>query len=206
MTVLDLIADPVRLAIVRHLSAHGAASLPELADAAGVHVNTARPHVVALQDAGLLVSERRVAARRGRPAVAYRLAAGWTLSATNFFGLAELLATALVRCQQDPKELRALGREWGRYLVGRPRAADVARELPRALERLGFDARVGEGLVMSGCPCPLVAPERPEMVCALAVGVVDGVLAASGSGSRVVASTHDPERRRCALSLQEPKP
>jgi predicted ArsR family transcriptional regulator len=201
---LDLIADPVRLAIARHLATHGAASLPELADAAGVHVNTARPHVAAMEAARLLVSQRRRAEGPGRPAVDYRLAEGWTLSATDFLGLAELLATALVRTAPEPADLRALGREWGAYLVGRPGAKDVSDELPRALERLGFQVEVDDEVLLFACPCPLVTPDRPEMVCQLAAGVVEGALAAVGSNLRVGTRDHHPELRRCTLELQRP--
>ncbi|MBA3621743.1 MAG: helix-turn-helix domain-containing protein [Euzebyales bacterium] len=204
MQSLDVIADPVRLAIARHLAAHGAASLPELADAAGVHVNTARPHVTAMEEAGLLVGERRPAEGPGRPAVDYRLAQGWTLSATDFLGLAELLATALVRSAPDPAALRGLGREWGGYLVGRPGAKDVTDQLPRVLERLGFQAVVGDEVVLFACPCPLVAPDRPKMVCELAAGVVEGALAAAGSDLRVGTHDHHPEQRRCTVELQRP--
>ena len=48
MGVLDAVADPVRLRIVRHLAGEGSATLSELADATGVHLNTARAHVAAL--------------------------------------------------------------------------------------------------------------------------------------------------------------
>jgi len=48
MGVLDAVADPVRLRVVRHLARHDTATLPELAEAAGVHVNTIRGHVASL--------------------------------------------------------------------------------------------------------------------------------------------------------------
>jgi predicted ArsR family transcriptional regulator len=202
VNVLDLIAEPVRLGVVRHLAAHGNASLSELAAAAGVHVNTARPHVQALEDAGLLRSETRPATGPGRPAVAYTLVDGWTLSATNFLGLAELLAAALLRADERCEDLRRLGRQWGQYLAGRPGARDLEVELPSALERLGFDARVGRDVELLACPCPLVAPDRPALVCELAVGVTEGVLAATGSRCRVGGRDHDAARRHCRLRLR----
>jgi hypothetical protein len=74
--------------------------------------------------------------------------------------------------------------------------------LPAALERLGFDARLdGNELVLSACPCRLVSPDRPELVCNLAIAVTEGVLAGCGSSLHVSARTHDPERRRCAAVL-----
>ena len=98
--------------------------------------------------------------------------------------------------------LRETGADWGRYLVGRPGRRDVATELPHALERLGFQAAVdGELVRISGCPCAVVSPDHPEIVCALATGLVEGVLAASGSDLRVAEHDNNPPARRCTLRL-----
>jgi len=202
MGVLEAVADPVRLRIVRHLADGGSATLTELADVAGVHLNTIRGHVAALEDADVLQSAQMPASGPGRPAVAYRLVDGWGLSSTDFLELAGLLAAALVRAGPDADALRATGADWGRYLVGRPGQRDVAAELPLALERLGFHASIsGEVVQISGCPCAIVSPEHPEIICALATGLVEGILAASRSDLRVSEHETHPERRRCTLRL-----
>jgi predicted ArsR family transcriptional regulator len=193
MGMLDAVADPVRLRVVRHLSRHDSATLAELADAAGVHVNTIRGHVASLEEAE---------AGPGRPPTEYRLVDGWGLSSTDFLELAGLLAAALVRSHPDHESVRATGADWGRYLVGRPGRHDVATQVPLALERLGFHADVdGETVRITGCPCAAVSPDHPEVVCALATGLVDGVLAASGSDVRVREHDANPEARRCTLRL-----
>jgi predicted ArsR family transcriptional regulator len=202
MGVLDAVADPVRLRLVRHLAEHGSATPSELADAAGVHLNTVRAHVAALEEAGVLESGQQAASGPGRPASEYRLVDGWGLSSTDFLELAGLLAAALVRGQPDRDTLRETGADWGRWLVGRPGRRDVAEELPRALERLGFHATVDDGVVrISGCPCAVVSPDHPEVVCGLATGLVEGVLAASGSDLHVGEHDAHPEARRCTLRL-----
>jgi predicted ArsR family transcriptional regulator len=202
MGVLDAVADPVRLHIVRHLAGHGSATLAELADAAGVHFNTIRAHVAALERAEVLQSAQKPASGRGRPAAEYRLVEGWALSSTDFLELAGLLAAALVRDAPDLASLRATGADWGRYLVGRPGRWDVAGALPRALERLGFHAAITDDMVrITGCPCAVVAPDRPEIVCALAAGLVEGVLAATGGALSVAEHDTHPERRSCTLRL-----
>src|SRR2546423_812875 len=119
MSRLDAIADPVRLRIVRHLVEAPGAPLPELAEAADVHLNTARPHVLALEEAGVLTRERQMPEGRGRPAIGYRLVDGWTPPTTDFLGLSELLAATLVRSSPSSDQVRAVGLEWGRYLLGR---------------------------------------------------------------------------------------
>src|SRR5919197_2496852 len=202
MGVLDAVADPVRLRIVRHLAGTGSATLTELADVAGVHLNTIRAHVAALEQADVLHSAQKPASGPGRPAVEYRLADGWGLSSTDFLELAGLLAAALVRSGPDAECLRATGADWGRYLAGRPSRRDISAALPQALERLGFHAAVdGDTVRVTGCPCAVVSPDHPEVVCGLATGVVEGVLAASGSTLRVLERVGDPRARRCTVHL-----
>ncbi len=200
---IDTIADPTRLQIVRRLS-EGPASLTELADAAGVHLNTARTHVTALEAAGLLVAEQQPAGGRGRPPLRYRLDDDYTLPTTDFRGLAELLAVAVARSGQDPAELRRLGSDWGRYLAGRPGHSEIERTLPAALERLGFQARVEDGeLLLTACPCRLVLPDQPELLCGLAMAVAEGVLAGSGTRARLTGVAHDPVARHCKATIEE---
>lgn len=202
MGVLDAVADPVRLRLVRHLAEHGSGTLTELAEAAGVHLNTIRAHVAALEEAGVLESEQKPASGPGRPATEYRLVDGWGLSSTDFLELAGLLAAALVRNHPDAATLRETGADWGRWLVGRPGRRDVAEQLSLALERLGFQAAIEDDVVrVSGCPCAVVSPDHPEIVCGLATGLVEGVLAASGSTLRVGEHDAHPEERRCTLRL-----
>jgi predicted ArsR family transcriptional regulator len=199
---LEAISNPIRLRVVRHLEDGVEASLDELATAAGVHANTARAHVAALEADGAIERVSAEPAGRGRPPIRYRLAADWTLPSSDFRGLAEVLAAALARAGAGADDIRAVGLEWGRYLLGRPGDHDVERELPLALERVGFTARVeGRTLYLSGCPCPLILPDRPELICELATAVADGVLAGAGSSLRAGRRQHDPARRACCATL-----
>src|SRR5689334_4831777 len=125
---LDAIADPIRLRVVRHLSEAPAATLPELAAVAGVHLNTVRPHVLELEHAGVLTRERQAPDGRGRPPVQYRLAGDWRPPTSDYLGLAELLAATLLRSEPSALDLRAVGVEWGRWLLGRPGSHDLSDE------------------------------------------------------------------------------
>ena len=176
-------------------AADSPATLAELSEAAGVHLNTARVHVADLEEAGVLVPEQAPPAGRGRPPQRYRIGDSFVLPSP---GLSELLASALREGDPAPGELRRLGHEWGRGIA----PDELERALPAALERLGFEARLdGSQLILSVCPCRLASPQRPELVCNLAIAVVEGVLAGCGSSLRVTSRSHDPERRRCSAVL-----
>jgi predicted ArsR family transcriptional regulator len=206
MSMLELIADPVRLRIVRRLAQSGPASLQELADAAGVHLNTARTHVAALEHAGAVVARPRQRPGRGKQGLEYELAEGWTLGSSDFRAIAEVLATAVLRHGMSPEARLEIGRAWGHYVVGRPGVHDPKDEVVRALEWLGYVAEFKDDQIqLAGCPCILVSPEEPRVVCDVAAGLVDGMLEASGSDLRVHDRHHDPPQRRCQISLGKQK-
>src|SRR5689334_15684326 len=193
MAQIDVLANPVKLRLVRHLERSGETSLQDLAKAAGVHLNTVRQHVAELEAAGAIVRAGSTPAGRGRPALRYRVAPGWAPPTHDFRGLAQVLATTLAHDGATSHDLRAAGVEWGRHFEG---------ELPQALEQLGFEACVhGNTLELTDCPCPCMLSDQPELICELAVAVTDGVLAGAGSPLRVSKRTHDPERRSCTAEL-----
>ena len=203
MLTLDLVGHPVRVAILRLLGGREKASLHELAEALGMHRNTVRPHVAALKDAGALSVTRDEPRGRGRPPLRYRLRADWAPPTVDYRGLAELLAAAVEVSQIDDEHLDSVGKEWGRYLLGRPLGGRADEHIPRALGRLGFSAEMRDDVVgLSACPCPLVSPGRPELVCRLAAAAVDGVLTGASDSRRVAACATDHARRRCTIELQ----
>src|SRR5207249_435912 len=113
--LLDLLADRVRLSIVRALAAREPATLEELGAAANVHENTVRAHLAELEGSGVVMREHAQTRRPGRPQVLYRFREGWQLPSSDMRGLAELLAAFVVRLDPSPDELDDLGRQWGRY-------------------------------------------------------------------------------------------
>jgi predicted ArsR family transcriptional regulator len=192
----EAVAHPIRLRIVRHLAGGGAASVAELARTVGVHANTVRAHVAALERDGVLHRAPSVARGRGRPALRFRLHDDAPPPDADPHGLSRVLASLVGRPRgtRAVARLRSAGAAWGRGRAGGD------RELIQGLGQLGFHARIdGDRLELSACPCPLVAPAHPETICELAQGAANGILA--GSGRRVVAAEHDAERRRCTLLL-----
>jgi len=195
MPGLDIVADPVRLAVARHLGG-GAASAAEVARAVGIHLNTARAHLGKLVDAGVVARENQPTGRRGRPVVRYRLESDWTPAGDDLLGLAQLMATALGGTRA---RMRERARRWG------TRSANAAPESVRAdvrgmLRWLGFEARVEpDELTLTNCPCPLASPDRPALVCGLVDAAIDGALQDGGLVAR--ARRHDPIARRCRMGL-----
>ena len=200
---LEVVADPTLLRLLRALAEHEDPALADLAAAAGIHPNTARPRMRELERAGVVERLSGAARGRGRPAVRYRIAEGWRLPTTDFLGLAELLAALVLRADIADEQLDALGRDWGRYLVGRPGLHEPARALASSMAQLGFDAEVAPTrVVMRACPCPLVMPEQPHVLCRLATATIGGVLEAAGSEVRPADADHDPARRVCTVRLR----
>jgi predicted ArsR family transcriptional regulator len=198
--LLEAVADPVRLRLLRALAGREAMTIAELATGAGVHPNTVRVHLAALEHGRVVQRERGTADLRGRPAVRYGLRPGWRLPTTDMSGLAELLAELALR-NMAPGRSEQVGVRWGRYLAGRP-GTDCEHQLGVALERLGFDhERSGQELRLTACPCPLVAPHHPQLVCRLVQAVIDGLLEMRDQPLRVTASRHDTVRRSCTMTL-----
>jgi hypothetical protein len=80
----------------------------------------------------------------------------------------------------------------------------VGVRVPAVLGRRGCEATIAGGTVRrTHCPCPVVSADRPEIVCALASGVLDGVLAAAGHERRIGNEDHNPAARDCRMILVE---
>jgi predicted ArsR family transcriptional regulator len=199
---LDVIAHPTRLGIIRHLADRGPVDGADLAEAVGVHRNTLRRHLAELEEAGVVVAVPQPGEGRGRPRVEYQLSDDTPAAGEDFRQLAALVTTALARTRPHAGVLRETGEDWGRYLVGRPGVHDPRERLTAVLEELGFTANVDDGGVeMTACPCPMLSPEHPEIVCCLVSGAIAGALAASGSPLRPGEERHDPATRHCTVRL-----
>jgi predicted ArsR family transcriptional regulator len=163
--------------------------------------------------------------RPGRPA--------WLYSATaevgsdhggDYAGLASALAAQIATTSKQPRDdsIEA-GRAWGRDLVRRSRvgggdgsvldaasptsAVAARRTVVDVLEMLGFapspDARVGV-VKLRRCPLLEAAHKYPEVVCAVHLGVVRGVLDELGrdpAGTERTALRPFSEPGACRLDL-----
>jgi len=163
-------------------------SVAEVADAAGLHLNTARFHLDTLVDDGLAERMAEQRAGPGRPRILYS-AQGPLPGPRSYALLAEML-TGLVASLHDSEHVATdVGRAWGRHLVERPapseqvdRNAAVAR-LGRVLDAIGFQSEAAPGktkkdtdIRLHHCPFREVAQRHTDVVCALHLGLLQGAL------------------------------
>jgi predicted ArsR family transcriptional regulator len=171
-------------------AANGPLGVQGVADRAGLHPNTARFHLDALVEAGLATREPQPRETPGRPSMAYRVVdGGGPPGQRRYRLLAEMLTSMIAGVMPQPEQAATeAGREWGRYLTEqpppyqRPAAAQAVERLAAALAEIGFAPEVlavadGYQLRLPQCPFREVAEQHQDVVCALHLGLIQGVLA-----------------------------
>lgn len=161
-------------------------TIAALVEATGLHANTVREHLEALERLGLVTRTRAAAEGRGRPAWLYGATAEDPARA-EYAGLAAALASAIERSSHDPRaDAIAAGTDWGHELArthGGPERAGAAaarRAVVDLLDDLGFapepNARA-TAVRLTRCPLLEAAHRHPEVVCGVHLGIVRGALA-----------------------------
>jgi predicted ArsR family transcriptional regulator len=161
----------------------------EVAEQAGLHANTARFHLDALVDAHLAAREPLPRESPGRPSMVYRVTGtDGPTGQRRYRLLAEMLTSMIAGVMPRPGEAaEEAGREWGRYLTEKPSpfqrtdAREAIERLSAALEEIGFGPEVvpedgGYRLRQHQCPFREVAERHQDVVCALHLGLMQGVL------------------------------
>lgn len=163
-------------------------SVPDAADAVGLHRNTVRFHLDLLVSVGLAerVTEQR--SRPGRPKVLYRARPVSTDDAPvtgddGYRALARLLADHLAATPDAARLAQQAGRNWCRAQAEGlapagtgEQAAEAVREL---MGRLGFDPAPGADgheIVLRRCPYAELAREQRPVVCGVHLGMIEGTL------------------------------
>lgn len=201
-----------RLRVLEYVRTHAPVRTMDAAADLGLHQNTAREHLDALVNLGLVERTTEPAAGRGRPAALYRPSASDpALAARDYAALATALARHLARHSPDPeRDARAAGAEWGRELAdGAARTdRDPRQAVLDALSRLGFapeDEGAERGVALRRCPLLDAARRYPSVVCQVHLGIVEGLLesidAPTGPGLDLIAFA---EPGACRLFLPDP--
>lgn len=175
-----------RTRVLEYLEAQPeAVTVGQVADALGLHGNTARAHLEGLAAAGLVIRSQRPAQGRGRPSMLYR-ADVWAPAdprVRDYAHLAAALATMITRTSADPvADARMAGAAWGTAMVeGKlPSTARRARrEVVDVLADLGFDPAPNDRLTsvaLRRCPLLDVARTHTQVVCQVHLGLVQGAM------------------------------
>lgn len=157
-------------------------TLSDLQGRTGLHANTLRGHLDALVTQG---HASRVAVRRGGRG---RPAWGYLARQPEYESLAIALAAGLESEHGagphtlDPAAAKG-GQAWGERLREQLGPVAEPRERVRlALEHTGFSPRVdGDDLTLHSCPLLEAARTHPAVVCAVHLGLIEGVLGTSGA-------------------------
>lgn len=184
-------------------------TLATLAAGSGLHVNTVRGHLEALEQRGLVQRESGAPRGRGRPASLYRVVE--PAHQSEYAGLATALAAAIDRTSGHPRDdAIAAGEDWGRELArakaGPQTTARAARRMVVSLlDDLGFapeaDAR-HEGVRLTRCPLLDAAHRYPDVVCGVHLGIVRAALDEFGTEAAGVDLFPFSEPGACGLQLR----
>ena len=169
------------------------ATAAQVGQSAGLHHNTAREHLEALVELGLVERHRTQPHGRGRPSWGFQASHIKTEHdprVREYAGLASALAAFLARSSPNsPDDALVAGRLWGEAISDTRSAATPAaarREVVDALADLGFAPQANQrvtSVALTRCPLLDVAKQYPDVVCSVHLGLVEGALTALGASS-----------------------
>lgn len=163
----------------------------EVAKRVGLHANTARFHLDALVEAGVVERTTEEREQPGRPRTLYAARPGTARAGKRSYRLlAEILTSYIAAENPNPAQAaREAGQAWGRYLADRPppfRRVDAeaaTEQLVDTLDEIGFAPEVvrtgrKRQVLLHHCPFRETAEEHREVVCSIHLGLMQGMLAA----------------------------
>jgi predicted ArsR family transcriptional regulator len=190
--VHGVLSAPARLDVLDRLRSAGRPlDAHAVAAATGLHVTTARFHLDALIEAGLVVSHRQPPRGRGRPRTLYAASfrAGGGGGDDRGGALYQELAGVLAAHFDDTpaRRIRRARRAGHAWAARRLDAAPAPSHPPAAARRvvtglfteMGFDPEPAPDgrILLHGCPFRDTARTHPEVVCAAHQGLLTGLMA-----------------------------
>lgn len=204
------LGDPSRHAVFRHIAdAAEPVGIAELTERFALNHNAIRQHVAKLVDAGLVVETKAVVSGPGRPRLVYSVepaARGQWDTTGPYERLSGLLADIITTGLGAQDVGRRAASE---FRAAAPAGGPVA-DLAAAMARHGFAPEVRASgkhteIVLGACPFQSAARHARETVCALHLGLAEGL--AEGTGITVTELVgNDPRRAQCRLRVRAGDP
>jgi predicted ArsR family transcriptional regulator len=195
------LGDPTRHAIFRHIADAGRpVGVAELNEQFPFNHNAIRQHLAA----GLVVETKVQGGGRGRPRLVYEpnpAVEGQWGAGGPYERLSRLLVE-IIRTGLDPEEV---GRRAADQFRVRSSSGDIVADVSAAMARQGFEpeirsVREGAEIVLHNCPFASVALADRQTVCALHLGIAEGLTDDAASITELVA--YDPRKADCRLRIR----
>jgi predicted ArsR family transcriptional regulator len=190
-------------------AADGPLGVAALAEATGLHPNTVRFHLDVLVRAGFVDERPDRRGVRGRPRGVY-VAAAPASDDEGFRLLAEVLVTHLDEAGDGAAAQRA-GRAWARRVMPASPAqpeevATTTRRVVALFTEMGFDPAAvphghGHRVLLRACPFRALAEQHPGVVCALHLGLLQGLVERAAGGTVDAQLSPFVQPRLCAADL-----
>lgn len=199
------LGDPTRHAIYRHIVQAGRpVGIAELNEQFSFNHNAIRQHLAKLLAAGLVLETKVQGPGRGRPRLVYEpnpaLEGSWGTS-----GPYERLSRLLVEVIRTGLDAEEVGRRAADLFRVPSPSGDIVADISAAMARQGFEPEIrpvrdGAEIVLHHCPFASVALADRHTVCALHLGIAEGLTDNTASVSELVA--YDPRKADCRLRLR----
>jgi len=199
------LGDPTRHAIYRHIADAGRpVGIAELNEQFPFNHNAIRQHLAKLLAAGLVLESKVQGAGRGRPRLVYEpnpaVEGQWSPS-SPYERLSRLLVE-IIRTGDDAEEVGRRAADL--FRVPSP-SGDVVADISAAMARQGFEPEVrpvrgGAEIVLHNCRFASVALADRQTVCALHLGIAEGLTDDTVAVTELVA--YDPRKAGCRLRIR----
>lgn len=191
----------------------GPVGMADLSLLTGLHANTLREHLEALEAAGRIRRQHAAPTGPGRPPTLYQASDVDRSGVAEYAGLATALASTLHRTSPDPgRDAAEAGDQWGRELAARrggpaePGEDGARREVVSLLDEIGFAPEPDQDhaeVRLTRCPLLDTARRYPDVVCAVHLGIVRGALDEYGADTTGTSLHPFSEPGACRLHLSD---
>src|SRR4029450_3195740 len=200
------LGDPTRHAIFRLIAQAGRPiGVAELNEQFPFNHNAIRQHLAKLVTAGLVIEAKAYVTGRGRPRLVYEIdpAVEGQWGTTGPYERLSLLLVELIRTGLDAEEVGR--RAADQFRVPSP-SGDVVADMSAAMAPQGFapEARSvpgGAEIVLHNCPFATAALADRDTVCALHLGIAEGLTEASPAAVTELIA-YDPRKADCRLRIR----